>query len=254
MSKVIEQRKVLVEQTLAAATRLVADLCKGIICESVQQRGMCRVALAGGTTPHHLYQRLAETTVAAGEVPWGNVEIFFGDERNVPHDHVESNYRMARLALLDHVPVPPQQVHPMPADAADLDAAAADYERVIRRLLPQGADGLPHLDLILLGMGAEGHVASLFPHTPAVREDGKLVMAYFVPVLDRWRMTFTYRLINAAHNVILLVTGEDKAAAVARVLAGQRDIDVLPASGIQPTDGKLFLVLDRAAASRTNVR
>jgi len=200
-----------------------------------------------------LYQQLARSC-ASGEVPWGQVQVFFGDERDVPHDHVESNYHMAAKTLLDHVPVEPGHVHPMPADSADLARAAADYEQNVRRVVPTAGGEIPRFDCILLGMGADGHTASLFPGTEAVGETGKLVTSNFVPVLGRNRMTFSFPLINAARSVILLVTGEDKAAAVAALLgddpAARADLPVARLA----MDERFILVLDAPAARRSEFR
>lgn len=246
-------RQVMVEPTAERATGLVSKLVRDIISESVAAHGSCYLALSGGTTPHGLYLRLAADGVS-GEVPWRNVVVFFGDERDVPQDHAESNYRMAQRTLLDHVPIEPSRVHPMPADAADLGAAAEAYERTIRQVVPAGQDGIPRFDLILLGMGVEGHTASLFPDTPALQERQKLVVGNYVPVLRRNRMTFTYPLINAARNVILMVTGPDKAATVARLLSGDEQTRAgLPASGVNPADGRLMIVLDAGAARQVNL-
>ena len=230
-------------------------MVKQIICEAADEDSMCRVALAGGTTPHGLYLMLAGAALS-GEVPWHNVEVFFGDERDVPQDHVESNYRMTQQTLLDHVPIEPHHIHPMPADAGELDTAAANYEATVRRTVPPDSEGgPPAFDLILLGMGGDGHVASLFPETEALDEQDKLVTAYFVPVLGRWRMTFTFPLINAAKNIVFLVTGTDKAEAVATLLGDDAAArDRLPAARVRPTDGKLSLVLDTAAARLTGLR
>jgi len=246
---------VVVKHTAEEATWAATEMVKQIICESAGEDAVCRVALAGGTTPHGLYLMLAGAAIS-GEVPWHNVEVFFGDERDVPQDHVESNYHMAQRALLDHVPIQPQHIHPMPADAGELAAAAADYEATVRRIVPAESDGdLPAFDLILLGMGGDGHVASLFPETEALDEQDKLVTAYFVPVLGRWRMTFTFGLINAARNVVFLVTGGDKAEAVATLLADDTSArGRLPAARVCPTHGKLSLVLDTPAARLAGLR
>ena len=134
-------RTVLVERGPEIATALVAELFKSIVCEAADQREACCLALSGGTTPHALYGQLAKSC-ASDEVPWPKVEVFFGDERDVPHDHVESNYRMAQRTLLDHVPIEPIHIHPMPADAGDLPAAAAEYEQTIPDLVPAGDDGM----------------------------------------------------------------------------------------------------------------
>jgi 6-phosphogluconolactonase len=239
---------VVVEPTAQAAGQFAAQLVRIMMCESVAQRGRCAVALAGGTTPRSLYQLLA-AEATAGAVPWWDCDIFFGDERDVPHDDIDSNYRTAQRSLLDHVPIDPQRVHPMPADAEDLQAAAERYEQKIRSSLPAGPGGLPQFDLILLGMGADGHTASLFPGTELLNETRRLVASQYVPVLGRNRMTFTFPLINAARNVLLLVTGDDKAPAIAGLLgedapARQR----LPVARVHPSDGKLIIVLDAAAA------
>jgi len=238
-----------VEATTQEAAEFVANLFKSIVCEAVSEKGCCYLALAGGTTPHFLYQQLA-LSCASDEVPWPQVEIFFGDERDVPHDDVESNYHMIQKTLLDHVPVAPSQVHPMPADSEDLQAAASEYEKTIQQHVPPAGDGPPVFDLILLGMGADGHIASLFPDTEVLHENQKLVSACFVPVLGRGRMTFTFPLINAARNCVILVTGDDKADAVAALLGQDSPArKKLPASHLGP-QGSCYLVLDSAAAKR----
>ena len=248
-----QAREIFVEASAEEATGLVSKFVKDIICQSVEDHDLCYVALAGGTTPHGLYLRLAADGIT-GAVPWQNVMVFFGDERDVPHDHVESNFRMAQRTLLDHVPIELPHVHPMPADADDLDAAAAAYERSIREKVPSNPAGVPRLDLILLGMGIDGHTVSLFPNTDALNESEKLVMAYFVPVLGRSRMTITYPLIGAARNVILFVTGSDKAETVGRLFGDDEEArDRLPASRVRPTDGRLIVVLDAAAARAANL-
>ncbi|HUS47968.1 MAG TPA: 6-phosphogluconolactonase [Phycisphaerae bacterium] len=254
MSASSESRRVIVKRTAEEAAGFVADLFKTIACEAAGERGVCRVALAGGTTPRGLYGVLARQAIG-GDVPWNQVEIFFGDERDVPHDHVESNFGMAQRTLLDHLPIPVANVHPMPADSPDLEKAAAEYEQTIRKKVTAGSDGMPRFDLILLGMGGDGHVASLFPSSSGLQEGKKLVLACFVPVLSRRRMTFTFPLINAARYVILLVTGDDKAAVVARVLGGDAQARKgLPAAGVNPKKGVLFMVLDAAAARSTGLR
>ena len=246
-------RKVLVDRTAEEATATAATLFKTIVCETAGRNGVCRVALAGGTTPHSLYQKLAAEGTSE-EIPWRSVEVFFGDERDVPQDNVESNYYMVQRTLLDHVPVEPTKVHPMRGDAEDLPAAAAEYEQTLRKLLPAGKEGLPSFDLILLGMGGEGHTASLFRGSDALNETGKLVTARFVPVLGRHRLTFTFPLINAARNILLLVTGDDKAAAVLGMLADSPETrQSFPAGRIAPTNGMLYVILDAPAARLTGL-
>lgn len=254
MSGKESSREVVVRQTQQKITQEVCAIFRGIVRESVEQRKTCSLALAGGTTPRKLYQALARGC-AVDDTPWSDVEVFFGDERDVPQDHVESNYGMVQRTLLDHLPIQPARVHPMPADADDLDAAAAGYEQRIREVVEAGKDGIPRFDLILLGMGAEGYTASIFPFTDAAAEEQKLVMACFVPVLGRKRMTFAFPLINAARHIILLVTGSDKAGAVARILGDDQEArKSLPAARIAPTDGRLIIALDYPAARAAGLK
>ncbi len=254
MSANLMPQQVLVEKTSSDATDLVAELFETIVCEATAERNVCRIALAGGTTPHELYEKLAAKAVTS-VLPWPQVEVFFGDERDVPQDHVESNYGMVQRTLLDHIPVEPGNIFPMPADAEDLDAAAKEYEKVIRDNVPAGPGGVPQFDLVLLGMGGDGHTASLFPFTDAVKEKKRLVVAHFVSVLGRNRMTFTFPLINAARTILLLVTGEDKADAVAALLGEDKDARKdLPTAQLSPKDGKLIIVLDAAAARKAGLK
>jgi len=236
------------------ATTTVARLFKRVVNEAVRQRGVCSISLAGGTTPHSLYQELAAHVFDA-DIPWQNVEVFFGDERDVPHDHVESNYHMVQRSMLDHVPVSPDRVHPMPADAEDLDTAASDYEQTVRAIVASDDQDTPRFDLILLGMGGDGHTVSLFPRTTALAETERLVVSHHVPILGRNRMTITFPLINAARHVILLVTGDDKAEAVEGLLSEDSDRRAeIPAAQVAPTNGELTIVLDALAARQTGLK
>jgi len=245
---------VIVEADVAAAADCAAQKTAEIIGDCVAAGNQCHIALCGGTTPGQLYQRLARLPLAE-KVAWDKVQIFFGDERDVPQDHVENNYRLVTKTLLDNVPVPLACVHPMPADCRDLAAAAEQYENLIRRLVPAGDADLPAFDLILLGMGAEGHTASLYPSTPALAERNRLVAAQFVPVIGRNRMTFTFPLINAARNVMFFVTGADKAQAVAGALSDDDQLRTrYPAGHVRPTKGQLIFVLDSAAAMNLHAR
>jgi len=243
-----DRRRIIIEDSVERAARLAAELLATIACEATSARGQFNLALAGGTTPHRLHGELA----APGQienVPWQATEVFFGDERDVPYDHADSNYRRVQKALLDRVPIPPRNVHPMAADTADLDLAARRYAKSITEAVPAGDAGIPVFDLILLGMGVDGHAASLFPGTPALDERDKIVVGQYVPVLGRRRMTFTYPLINAARNVLFLVCGRDKADAARRVLSDDPAVAAeLPAGRVAPVAGKLIFVLDREAA------
>jgi 6-phosphogluconolactonase len=194
------------------------------------------LALAGGSTPRLLYRTLAAPPFR-DTIPWHRIQFFFGDERAVPLDHPESNYRMAREALLDTLGL---RAHPMPAAEGD----AEGYELLLRRRVPAGNDGLPSFDLVLLGVGTDGHTASLFPGTAALAERKRLVVMNDVPALRTKRMTFTFPLLEAARRVWILATGAEKREVVARALGGDPD---LPVSRVNPR-GELVWWLDEAAA------
>lgn len=244
----MEDHSVVTTRTSEEAFDTAADIFAGVACEAISRHGQFTVALAGGNTPRGLYQVLASPRWVEA-VPWQEAIIFFGDERDVPHDHPESNFRMAEDSLLGKVPIRLENLHAMPADMPDLDSAAGQYEQKIRDLVQPGDNGLPAFDLILLGMGADGHAASLFPDTPALDESHRLVVSQHVPVLGRHRMTFTYPLINAARCVMFLIAGMDKAVPAARVLGDEHSAASLPAGRVRPTHGKLIFVLDPMAAS-----
>lgn len=242
------QANIVIQPTPAEAAQRLLERIAAIITQATLRWSDCHIALCGGTTPRELYRMLA-TPPLSEEIPWDKVQIFFGDERDVSPDHVENNYRMASALLLDHVPIPLSHVHPMPADCRDMNAAAEQYENLIRRLVTANEDGVPAFDLILLGLGGEGHTASLFPDTPALLERDRLVVAQFVPVIGRNRMTFTFPLINAARNVAFFVTGVDKAKAVEGVLSDDPEIrSRYPAARVRPAHGELSLFLDAEAA------
>jgi len=219
--------------------------------EAVAARGRFTVALSGGSTPKRLYHLLAAEPFRS-QIDWGRVEIFWGDERCVPPDHADSNYHMAREAMLAHLPIPTEHVHRIEAERADRDAAAWNYTDVLGRVFKDTvyADGPPPaFDLILLGMGPDGHTASLFPHTKALDETKRWVVANHVPQLNTDRLTLTRPILNRAREVLFLVAGADKAERLVEVLAGPADPKRLPSQSIQP-DGQLVWFVDRAAAAR----
>jgi 6-phosphogluconolactonase len=234
---------------LAAVAQQVITAAAAV---SIGRRGFFRIALAGGSTPRAAYQALA-----GGEhLNWSRWQVFWSDERCVPPTSPDSNYRMAKEALLDPLArrgEAPRMVFRLAGDG-DPDAAAAAYDRAIQETVPpnpqSGAGSLPRFDLILLGMGADGHTASLFPHTPALAETGRLVVANPVPQLDTTRLTFTFPLINAARRVLVLVSGADKAAALREVLHGSPDPQRLPSQSLHPVDGTVTWLVDQAAHSQ----
>jgi 6-phosphogluconolactonase len=209
--------------------------------EAIDQRGRFAVVLAGGSTPKATYEILASDY--ADRIDWSNVHFFFGDERSVPPDHEDSNYRMAREALLDHVPA--GSVHRMQGELPP-DEAAEAYEQELRDFF--GSEELPRFDLILLGTGGDGHTASLFPETAALEVHDRWVVANPVLKLETTRITLTVPVINAARAVYFLVAGEGKAGPVAEILEGTPDPRQYPATLIQPQGGPEWM-LDRPAAS-----
>ena len=209
--------------------------------EAIEERGRFAVVLAGGSTPNAMYGILARDY--SDSMDWSKVHVFFGDERTVAPDHEDSNYRMAREALLDHVRV--GSVHRMRCELLP-DEAAADYEEQLREFF--GSEQLPRFDLILLGIGGDGHTASLFPETPALEVQDRWVVANPVPKLDTTRITLTVPVINAARSVVFLVAGEDKAEALKEILEGDTDPREYPATLVRPPTGPVWK-LDRTAAS-----
>ena len=212
---------------------------------AIDHHGTFYLALTGGSTPQIVCPLLVVPPRVL-QLDWTRVEFFFGDERAVPARHPDSNYNTARQMLLDYLPrVGPGQVHRMIGEAADLDAAARAYQALVNRIVPRGASGLPAFDLIWLGMGPDGHTASLFPGTEALHETERLVVPNWVPQLDAWRLTLTFPLLNAAHQVNLVAAGEEKAAAVLAVRSGA---DEQPPAGLIDAEQTVWLV-DQAAAT-----
>jgi 6-phosphogluconolactonase len=221
-----------------------ADHVVTVLSDVLAQRDFAHIALAGGSTPRAV-NALLVALPRRSKIDWSRVVFWFGDERCVAPDDKDSNYRMNRETLLDPLHVTRGQVHRMRGED-DPTAAAADYDIVMRRELGEQ----PRLDLVLLGMGPEGHTASLFPGTVAGIDKDKHCIAHYVPQLDKWRMTLTPRAINAARNVAITAGGAEKADALRAVLEGPRQPDVYPAQIVAPRDGELDWFLDEAAALR----
>lgn len=206
------------------------------------------IALTGGSTPAPVYQLLAQSERRA-RVPWERVDVFWSDDRAVPLTDDRSNYKLSSDTLLRHVPIPQANIRPMLSHSDDLEAAARHYARVIQSFV-QGQP--PRFDMVLLGMGSDGHCASLFPHSPQLAATAQLVVATPVAPLEPHvrRLTFTHTLINAAADVVFLVSGAGKAERLAQVLEGPRQPDVLPAQLIAPTSGTLTWFVDRAGVAK----
>lgn len=209
--------------------------------------GRFTVALAGGSTPRDVY-RLLSSDDYMSMVEWEYGQFFWGDERAVPLNDPENNAHMARETLLDHVPVPINHIHRIPSQLPPEDAAWA-YEHTLRDFF--GSRGLdrPQFDLVLLGMGAEGHTASLFPHSPVLAEQERWVASTYVDLVKSWRVTLTPAALNAASKVIFLVFGEEKAEALKAVLGDDKQPDLFPAQVVDPPHGKVLWIVDQAAAS-----
>ncbi|MCE2494604.1 MAG: 6-phosphogluconolactonase [Alphaproteobacteria bacterium] len=229
--------KVHVSATADESARQAAELVAALSERAVRDRGRFAVALSGGSTPRRLHAVLASEEYRQ-RISWPHWRIFWGDERAVRPDHDESNYRMARETLLDHVALSQAHVHRIPTEF-DPARAASEYEQTIRQALH---GDIPTFDLILLGMGDDGHTASLFPGSEALQEDKRLVTAD--------RITFTLPLINRAAAVAFLVEGAHKANMVQHVLQAEPGEEPLPASLVQPADGELHWFLDSSAAEQ----
>jgi 6-phosphogluconolactonase len=241
--------KYYVEPDAAALACRAAKYLVEMIPEAVDARGQARIAISGGSTPKAAFQLLADPHQRfRGAMPWDRLDLYWVDERCVPPDDADSNYRMTREALLNHVPLPGNQIHRIEGEL-EPELAAARYESELRNNFRlEGAES-PRFDLVALGMGDDGHTASLFPYTTAIHEMSRLVIANHVPQKDSWRITLTWPVINHASSVFFLISGADKAERVREVFMGPRDPERLPSQLIWPSSGILTLFLDKAAAA-----
>ncbi|MEE8349776.1 MAG: 6-phosphogluconolactonase [Acidobacteriota bacterium] len=228
--------------------RRAAALFVTLAREAVTSRGRFSVALSGGETPKALHGQL-ESDSHVSRVPWSEVHVFWGDERYVPLDHPDSNCGMARATLLDQVPIPDQNIFPVPTESEDVKLAADRYQQTISSFFDLDEGGLPRFDLIVLGMGDDGHTASLFPDTPALKDFDRVVVANYVEKLDAHRVTFTVSAINQAAFVVFLVSGASKAAPLKQVLEGPYQPNRFPSQLIRPDNGELLFLVDRDAAA-----
>lgn len=233
---------------LPALFQAAADDFISATTNAVKSSGRFAVALSGGSTPKALYSLLA--TSYRDRLPWDKMFFFFGDERHVPPNHPESNYRMAAEALLSKVPVPAANVFRVHAENPDAHQAAADYEQTLRTFFKLSAGAFPRFDLILLGMGPDGHTASLFPGSKGLQERSRLVIANWVEKFQTDRITFTLPVLNSAAAVTFLAGGADKADTLKEVLEGNQPPERLPSKFVHPTNGQLTWLVDQAAASK----
>ncbi len=229
-------------ETARAAAEMFADAAQA----AVTARGAARIAISGGSTPKAVFELLAAEYQE--RVPWAKVQLFWVDERCVGPEDAESNYGMTKKAMLDKLPLPKENVHRMEGEL-DPEEGASRYESEIRNAFKLEGAETPVFDLILLGLGPDGHTASLFPHTEGLNEMARIAIANHVPQKDTWRMTLTWPVITAAREVAFLIEGKDKAAMVRTVWTGAYDPETYPAQLIRPANGRLTLLLDAAAAA-----
>jgi 6-phosphogluconolactonase len=206
------------------------------------------IALSGGTTPAGLHQRLGRNPAVRDRLAWNDIHFFWGDERHVPPDHPQSNYRMACETLFDFAPVPAQNIHRIEAEEPDAALAAEKYEQELRFFFELESGQMPRFDCILLGIGPDGHTASLFPETDALHETRRLVLANRVEKLKTFRITLTAPVFNQAALIIFLVGGREKAGVLQEILEGDYRPELLPAQLIRPKNGRLLWLVDKEAA------
>jgi len=233
---------------LAIAKRAAQEFVQAAAA-AVRAKGSFNVSLAGGSTPKALYSLLVNDPTMRSQVPWDKLHLFFGDERHVPPDHPDSNFRMATEAMISKSPLKPAQVTRIKAEYLDAERAALEYEKALREYFKLKDAEYPRFDLLLVGMGNEGHTLSLFPGTKALHPDGRIVVSNWIGKLYTERITLTAPAANNAAEIIFMVTGADKACALKAVLEGPFEPEQLPAQLLQPKNGKLLWLVDAAAGS-----
>ena len=235
------------EKLSEAAVERIAD----IAAQAITQRGAFHIALSGGATPRHLYEHLAHEPYRS-DIDWSRVHVYFGDERCMPPDHPDSNFRMANAALLMHVPIPSAQIHRIVANLAYVRQCAVAYAAELAAHLPAG-NLAPQFDLVLLGVGPDGHIASLFPATGSALTERRLATAVYADSMRAWRISITFPVINQARHILLLASGASKADVLERVFRDEPSATPLPVQRLQPL-GELEWYLDQAAAARLPVQ
>lgn len=239
-----QQNNISIFQTADALAQAAAALIVEISMQAIEKRGRFVIALSGGTTPEYLFALLAKPSFR-DQIPWNKTYIFWGDERFVPSESKLNNANKAKTLLLDHIAIPLKNIYPIPVDI-EPDKAAKLYENIIKIFFEKDD---PHFDLILLGLGENGHTASLFPGSDVVFENKKLVREVYVAEQQMYRITMTPALINQAHNIVFLVEGKNKAEILKTVLSGQHQPDKFPAQVINLEEGNLYWYVDKKAAA-----
>ncbi len=231
-------------------SRLAAEQFVRLAVEAVRAKKLFTVALAGGSTPRSLYALLAnDKEPFRAQLSWERMHFFWGDERHVPPDHPDSNYRMASEAMLARVPISLENVHRIKSEKADAATAADEYEKTLREFFGLAKGELPRFDLILLGMGPDGHTASVFPGSDVIDERNRLVAAPWVEKFKSYRITLTPPVLNNAAIVMFLVSGPEKAKVLQEVLEGEHQPERLPAQLIRPNKGRLLWLVEQEAAN-----
>lgn len=243
------QREVYILKDNPAIARRAAEEFVKMAQSAVSRKGSFSVALSGGSTPKLLYSLLATDADLRAKVPWDKMHLFFGDERHVGPDDTQSNFKMASESMITKAPLKPEQVHRMKGEYPDAERAAREYEQDLRTHFRVKDAELPQLDLVLAGMGDEGHTLSLFPGTKALHAEGRMVVRNWVGKLYTDRVTITAPVANNAEMILFMVAGKEKALALKGVLEGPYEPEQLPAQLLQPTNGKLLWLVDQAAGS-----
>jgi 6-phosphogluconolactonase len=240
-------KEVIIAKDSDELDKIAAQQFISIAQKAIENNGRFSAVLAGGSTPKSLYSLLASENFRS-QIDWQKVFFFFGDERNVLPTDEESNFRMANENLLKPLQIQPENVFRWKTELGNSEKIAADYQKTIIKFFGLTENELPQFDSVLLGMGSDGHTASLFPFTDAINEQLKIAVANTVEKLNTERLTLTFPAINNARNVIFLVKGADKAETLREVLQGEIQSEKLPSQAVKPTDGKLFWLVDNQAA------
>lgn len=236
-----------------AISRKAAEVIMGLMAETLNTKTHFSIALSGGSTPKSLFTLLADDVSLRTQVDWDKVHFFWGDERHVPPDHPDSNFRMANEVMLSKVEVPAENIHRVRAEEQDASKAAEEYEDELRTFFNLKPGELPRFDCVLLGMGPDGHTASLFPGTEALREQKRLVVSNWVEKFRTHRITLTAPAINNADCIIFLVSGEEKAEVLREVLEGEKNTELFPSQLIKPSHGKLLWLVAQSATTKLTV-
>jgi 6-phosphogluconolactonase len=246
----IANSEIVVVKDSVALSYKAAEILVGCIAEVLEQRPYFSIALSGGSTPKILFSLLVEDDSLRKKIPWNKMHFFWGDERHVPPEDAQNNYRMAYETMLAKAPVPPENIHRMPTEQFDAGKVAADYEQELRKFFRLKSGELPVFDFNLLGIGPDGHTASLFPGTEALHEQRHLVVANWIEKFQTNRITLTAPVLNNAGTIVVLVSGQEKAEILKRILEGEYQPDLLPSQLIRPNHGRLLWLVDQAAAGR----